>query len=45
MSAAHDVDVLALEHGAMDAVLNLTGAAAAADAGLSGLSTSQEIAA
>ncbi|TDH57942.1 hypothetical protein E2C06_35230 [Dankookia rubra] len=34
-----------LEHGALDAVLDVTGAAAAADARLSGLNTSQEIAA
>ncbi|TDH59233.1 hypothetical protein E2C06_28330 [Dankookia rubra] len=34
-----------LEHGAVDAVLDVTGAAAAADARLSGLNTSQEIAA
>jgi molybdopterin-guanine dinucleotide biosynthesis protein len=34
-----------VEHGALDAVLDVTGAAAAADARLSGLDTSQEIAA
>ena len=34
-----------LEHDALDAVLDVTGAAAAADARLSGLNTSQEIAA